>query len=271
MKTLLPFLILLIVPTFGFAQVLTRAEALERIEKATPASLPQSPRVPKAKTDVEDERLKGRVRSITYAVLESDSATPRLTRESFYDESGGLTKMVSYNFEGNPWTIRVFGYLDGKRISKGSYISYGYDPPAPPLRKLATPEPPADTRFEYSEVFKHDDARRLVEKLLYRNNGVLLSREVFSYNGDTVESTTYDRSGKANSRTIAKYDKDGYLIEKSRPDPDGAYGTSVYRYKYDAFDAQGNWTRATVTGKAGQYGGGQKDFQQTEIRTITYY
>ncbi len=33
MKTLLPFLILLIVPTFGLAQVLTRAEALEQIEK----------------------------------------------------------------------------------------------------------------------------------------------------------------------------------------------------------------------------------------------
>ena len=87
MKTLLPFLILLIVPTFGFAQVPTRAEALDRIEKETPPSLPQSPRVPKAKTDVEDERLKGRVRSITYAVLESDTATPRLSRESFYDES----------------------------------------------------------------------------------------------------------------------------------------------------------------------------------------
>jgi hypothetical protein len=135
----------------------------------------------------------------------------------------------------------------------------------------ATPEPPADTRFEYCEVFKYDDAGRLVEKLLYRNNGVLISREVFSYNGDTVESTTYNRSGKANSRTIAKYDKDGNLIETSHQHPDGAYGTSVYRYKYDAFDAQGNWTRATVTGKAGQYRGGPKDFQQTEIRTITYY
>ncbi len=271
MKILLPFLILLIVPTFGLAQVLTRAEALERIEKATPASLPQSPRVSKTKTDVEDERLKGRVRSITSAVLESDGATPRIRHEYFYDESGGLTKQVLYDHQGNPWSIRVFGYLDGKRISKGSYISYGYEPPAPPATKPAAPEPPADTRYQYSDVFKYDDAKRLVEKLLYRNNGVLLSREVFSYNGDTVESTSYGGSGKVDRLTIAKYDKKGNLIETSSPHPDGAYGTSVYRYKYEAFDSQGNWTRATLTGKQGQYRGGQKDFQQTEIRTITYF
>lgn len=121
------------------------------------------------------------------------------------------------------------------------------------------------------EVEFKADSQSKIQTLLYRSNGVLLSREVFSYNGDTVESTTYYGSGKATSRTIAEYDKDGNLIEKSRPDPDGAYATSVYRYKYDAFDAHGNWTRATVTGKAGQYRGGQKDFQQTEIRTITYY
>ncbi len=182
-----------------------------------------------------------------------------------------LRKACHTTIKGDPWIIRVFGYLDGKRISKGSYLAYGYDLAAPPAIKPAAPEPPADTRYEYSDVFNYDNAKLLVETLLYRNNGVLLSREVFSYNGDTVESTTYNGSGKVNRLAIEKYDRDGNLIEASYPHPTGAYGTSVYRYKYEAFDSHGNWTRATLTGKAGQYRGGQKDFQQTEIRTITYY
>jgi hypothetical protein len=273
MKIAFSFIFLSLLSSLSFAQSLTAAEARERIEKATPAALPQSPRVAKAQTDAQHEHLKGKVRIMTDAVIESDG-TNRMRWEFYYDESGYLTKKVFYDYRGNPGDIRVFGYVDGKRVSRSARITYEYNPPlmAPSaLSAPSSPQAPSDKRYEYSYEVKFDDAKRPVEDILYSNNGTLVSREVYSYKGDTVESVSYDKSGKETDRTVERYDEKGNLVEKSFPRTDGSYGTSIYRYKYEAFDSHGNWLRATVTGKEGQYGGGQKDFQHTEIRTITYY
>lgn len=273
MKTAFLFIFLLTLPLLGFAQSLSPAEARERIDRATPEALPQSPRVSKARTDAQRERLKGKVRIVTDSVVEPDG-TNRMRSESYYDESGYLTKRVLYDYRGNPWSIRVYGYIDGKRVSKSASITYEYDPPpamAPPGSGPRPTQAPADKRYEFSYEVKFDDSKRPVEDILYSNNGTLLSREIYSYNGDTVESVSYDKSGKETERTVRKDDAKDNLIEKSSPRTDGSYGTSIYRYKYETFDSHGNWLRATVVGKVDQYGGGQKDFQQTEIRTITYY
>jgi hypothetical protein len=273
MKTVLSLFILAILPSIIISQDLSPSQIRERIDKATPAELPQSPRVAKSKSDAEDEHLKGKVRSVTEADLETDGKTLKLSLESFYDKEGALTKEISYDYRGNPWSITVYGYLDGKRVSNSAEISYEYDPPpaAPPPGTPRKVQAPADKRYEYSDVYKYDGAKRLIEKLLYRSNGSLVDRRVYSYSDSNVELVVYDESGKENSRTIEKYDSKGDLIEATYPHVGNRYGTSIYHYKYDEFDSHGNWVRRTLTGKEGQYGGSQKDFQGTEIRTITYY
>jgi len=274
MRSTLLLIGLIISPTLGMSQMLTPAEAQQRIEKATPPALPQEPRVPRPTTDAQDDRLRGKVRVMTDAVIASDGST-RKRWESYYDESGYLTKTIFYDYKGNPSQVQVFGYIDGKRVSKTSAgIRYDFDPApiVPPAGDtVKRSQPAADKRYDSSFTYKYDALNRLAERAGYSSNGTLGGRTVYTYSGDTVETDSYNGSGDVYDREIDKFDSKGYLIEMSLPQPAGMYGDSIYRYKYESFDAAGNWLRATVTGKLGLYGGAQKDLQYTEVRTITYY
>jgi hypothetical protein len=265
---------LIIAPTPGISQMLTTAEVQKRIEKATPPLLPQEPRVARPTTDVQDDRLKGKVRVMTDAVIASDGST-RKRWESYYDASGYLTKTIFYDYSGNPSQVQVFGYIDGKRVSKTSAsITYGYDPPPiviPPGEAVTRSEPPVDNRYDSSFTYKYDALNRLAERAGYSSNSTLGGRTVYTYSGDTVETLSYNASGDQTDRKVEKFDSKGDVIEMSFPEPRGMHSNSIYRYKYEAFDPAGNWLRATVTGKLGLYGGAQKDLQYTEVRTITYF
>lgn len=254
----------------AFSQTLTSAEAAEKIRQATPAALPQTPVVKKAKSDATDEGLKGRVKSVSVSVEETGKS--RIRTEQYYDNVGNLTKRIYYDYQGNPSDVTVYGFLDGKRVFETVSIRYDYDPPPPksPPGSRSEPIPPADERYDYSSEYKYDDSGKLIEQITYSNTGKVLSRVVYTHEGNKRERTTLDSKGQISSVTKEIADSKDNLVEVIYP-ARGSYGESIYSYKHEKFDSHGNWTRRTVTGKAGRYDGGQTDFQRAEIRVITYH
>jgi hypothetical protein len=129
---------------------------------------------------------------------------------------------------------------------------------------------PSDKRYEFRFDYRYDRSKRLIEELLYRNNGELSGRTAYSYAGQIVEVVSYSGANRETQRRIEKYNAKGDMIEETSPAARG-YSESITRCEYEELDSHGNWLRRVLIGKAGQYGGGQSDFRFTNVRTITYY
>lgn len=253
----------------------------QRLIEATPAALPQSPIVKKLKTDAEDDGLKGKVKSVTQT--EEDLLGVRsfvgikTAFEEFYDENGNRIKHIGYNPEGIPNSITVYGFINGLKVAKfGENISQGYNPPPPapaPMSMMPNAEKPKPVDARYSEgyEYKYDDKGRLQEIVYYRNNGEMRDKKVYTYDGSKVDISSYGKEGKIFYKTIEVVDDKGNTIEKTFDRQSSQFSNSVYTYKYDSFDAKGNWSKRTVTGKDGLYGGGFRDQKYIEYRNITYY
>lgn len=114
---------------------LTDSKAIfaKKIEEATPASLPQFPAAKRLKSDIENERLKGKVKSVTETEEDFSgtwySSGVKMSSEEFYNEDGNQIKSISYDYKGNPSDITVFGYINGMRVLKSGSIDYEYNPP----------------------------------------------------------------------------------------------------------------------------------------------
>lgn len=271
--------ILLLLTLFSisaYSQNYSKDELAKKIEDATPKALPQSPIVKKIKSDAEDDGLKGKVKSVseTEEDLSGTWVTKgiKMSSETFYDEKGNQVKYVYYDYRGNPSNITVYGYLDGMRVSKSGFINYPYNPPPMmmPRSEKAVPEKPADTRYSVKYEYKYDDKKRLKESVGYRNNGEIINKTVYSYDGNKMESSTFDKDGKLYSKTIDLLDDKSNIIEhtfvylnKSKPD-------SITVYTYDSFDEKGNWTKRTIKWKNVE-NNGNKQSNYVEYRKITYY
>lgn len=270
--TLFVFLVGLLISlhSASFGQRLTPAAANVRIKEATPAALPQKPKVAKARSDVNDLGLKGSVKSVITGTEEPDNSVTLRTEEAF-DNSGALTTRISYDYQGNPWRVMVYGYIEGKRIAKDAVIHYDYDPPpmaVPPGTQRSNESP--DTRYSLAYEYVYDTKGVLTEHRLFSNTGQLLTRTVYTYSGATIEKKSFNRDGKLSSQISETYDSRGNLIESSYQASNG-YGPGISQYAYEKCDSQGNWTRRVVTGKTGRWGGTQSDFRRVDVRTITYH
>jgi hypothetical protein len=262
--------LIILFSTCVFGQSVTPQEAKERIEKATPTALPQTPAVTRVSSDAKDEGLKGLVRSVLL-LNEYENGMSQTSSEDLYDRDGMSIRHVSYDYQGNPWQIVIYGYIDGKRVTSLGYISYDYDPPlvAAP-RGGSVPKLPADTRYAYRYEYTYDGKGMVTEKLTYANTGKLSGKTTYAYDGDKRERASSNSDGKNVSKAFEVYNAKGNMTHVTYPGTN-SYGDSVYTFKYEKFDSHGNWTRRIQSGKAGQYGGGQKDFRNIEIRKITYY
>ena len=245
-----------------------------RIAEATPKELPQSPIVKKLTTDSFDDGLKGKVKSVSVSRQSTGTGGEiQMESEEFYDKNGNSLKYIYYDYRGNPGTIDVYGYIDGKRVSQSGSIKYDYNPPPPMARKPAIGDPPApvaDTRYGISYENKYDDKGRLQERYVYGNAGQLYSRTNYVYEINKVTRTSYNSANTVTSIATELLDAQSNVTEVFYPGSNG-YGDSSHKYSYEKFDKKGNWTKRIVTGKAGAYGGGQRDFQSTVYRTFTYH
>lgn len=256
----------------------------QKLAEATPQDLPQSPMDQRITTDVQDEQLKGKVKSVLGATedLTGNWAVKgkKPSIDDFYSESGQRTKKVLYDFKGNPSTVAVYGFIDGARVSKAAEIRYEYNPPimAMPLvgakpNVVKTPEPikPADSRYLTKYEYKYDENKRVKEIVRYSNNGQMSSKYSYIYDGNKVEESFFDREGKLLSKTIEAFDEKGNLIQKIFVHSNTSLPDTVYDYTYQTFDSQGNWTKRTINGKEGRMDGKFNMQNYIEYRSISYY
>ena len=266
----------------SFKLIDSKSILAKKLEDATPSPLPQSSVVKRAKSDVEDELLKGHVKAVieTEEYLDGTGSVAGIIRtgEKYFDKNGNLVKQILYDYRGNPSGVTVYGFIDSKRVSKnGRTIDYGYNPP-PMMAPLGSSAPkpkeqkPSDERFSQSFEYNYDDKGRLVEKLSFNNRGELNRRDTHTYDGKMVTEIITDKDGKVNFKILQVYDDKFNLIEQTYFSTSTAYpDDEKYVYTYLTFDSNGNWTKREERVKTAQYGGGTKDLHSYEYRAISYY
>ena len=259
------------------------ADTQKKLQDATPGPLPQTPVVKRPRTDAEEEFLKGRVKSVfeTNEYLDGTGSVSGIhdSDEMHFDENGNLLKRVFFDYRGNPSNVTVFGFIDGKRVSKrGDEINYDYNPPLMvPPGGLGPPsasgtKKPADSRYSESVEYKYDSKGRLIERVTLGNRGEFDRKEVFTYDGSKVSELTTDEDGKVSFKILRVYDDKSNLIEQTYFSTNPGYrDDEKYTYTYLTFDSHGNWTKREERVKVAQYGGGTKDLHSFEYRTILYY
>ena len=129
---------------------------------------------------------------------------------------------------------------------------------------------PRDYRYTNSYEYKYDPQNRLIERVVRANNGKAIEQTKFVHEGDRVKRLTVNYAGRDVIDGIDMYDPKGELIRTILPAM-GGYAESSLEYKYDIFDAKGNWLERTVTRKTGLLGGKQKTSSWTEKRELAYH
>ena len=250
-----------------------KTETAKRIAAATPPALPQSPAVAKAKSDVEDRNLKGKVKSVlteTANFAANDSPLPKkpsLAEE--FDERGNLVKSTEFDSYGEVSRIRVFGYVAGKRAARTGSLARESSPGGIVLN---FPPGKVDDRFDESYVYKYLGGN-LVEESTSLNNGFLISRTRYVYLKNKKETFYYDGGTKPFRRVVETLDENLNPVKLSIFEPEGGKYKALdpYEVRYDALDAQGNWTQRTISRFYGFGGEGSFSPVSVEYRTIIYY
>ena len=260
----------------SFRLIDVRAAIAEKVKLATPAPLPQTPAAPKTRSDAGDENLKGRVRTVMREseALTGGSADRRTETVTEFDESGNRTKHTFYDEKSRPRSVAVYGYLDGRRVSLSAIVNFNDNPAFQgPLSVMRPPSAKApDPRYTMAYEYRYADGR-LVEEKWIRNDGSPWLTYVYQYRGDRVEESVYTGDGKLNQKYLSVLDAAGREIERTTFNALGVPGRRDVRsvIKYEAFDAQGNWTKRTLTTAAGPNGEARDENVRAEYRTITYY
>jgi len=255
-------------------KVLDEAEAktreAEKVAKAEPSALPQAPVPSRAGSDASDEGLHGGVKSVLTEALSGQERK----RESLdtYNKQGNLIRSEFYDDKGNVDSIKVYGYLDGSRVSKVEDVERDYNPPAPapaPVRETLPLPPNAkkpDPRFQYRSEYKYDDKQRLIEETTFLNDGRLWVRSVYKYQENQKEKLDYSDDGRLTQRVVYKLDAKGNVIEETVLYGDVARYKISYTYE---FDSKGNWTKRTTSTTEIEDGRDRALRPQVNFRTIT--
>lgn len=251
-----------------------KAKEAEELAKAEPSPLPQMPVAQRTGSDASDAGLHGRVKSVLTETQTPSAIGLRPPKRNFldtYNEQGNLTRSESYDDKGNVSTIKVYGYLDGSRVSKVADIEREYNPP-PPVSPTATPPPgsnKSDPRFQYRSEYKYDEKKRLTEETTFLNNGKLWTRTVYKYDANQKERLDYSEDGSLRQRVVYTLDDRGNVVQRTVVNEKGeARHKTSYTYE---FDSSGNWTRQTA--RRVEINNGRELSLPTTVhlRTITYY
>jgi len=240
--------------------------------KAEPSPLPQTPVTRRDGTDATDEGLKGRVKTVLTESQDLSGTWSIQTRmrNSFttYNELGNKVRTELYDHRGNLSDIRVYGYIDGSRVSDFKTIRHEYDLPI-----SIGPAPGAtgrkfDPRYQYRFEYKYDERKRLTEWTYFHSDGAVWQRYVYKYDGKQKEEMVYSADGKLNRRSLLVLDDKGNKVEETLFETSGAVRTKT-SYVYE-FDSPGNWIKRTSSEIVSD-GREQMKPQSVYYRTITYY
>ena len=250
------------------------AEVVVAIKSATPPALPQTPVTPKEKSDAADDNLKGRVRIVLEESQDLSGTWQNQERhrssEEEFNEAGNLVRRISYDSNGYPHSVAVFGYIDGDRVSVSKSVDVGNRFTISAAGPGSTK--PRDTRYNEKRLYKYK-AGRMSEMSLIQNNGDLWMRYVYNHSGSEMTALIYSSNGKLNQKYWYGYDSLGNVVNyrtyEALVDPEKVRGT--YRYSYDKLDEKGNWTQRTQYKIVTENGAEKEKPSQIEYRTITYY
>lgn len=245
------------------------------IDENTPESLPQTPAAKRLTSDAQDEDLKGKVKTILQFeqfIQGKKAGTPKRNDvDTFYNEEGNLVKRVIYDdTSGLPSEVEVFGYIDNNRVSRELSVRSESSPP-PMTVGVPSRSKKRDSRFHSRYGYKYNAAGKIIEMTIYGNDGSVWIRTVYKRSDNKVEEIRYDEAGKVNSRSIVTIDEKGNEIEHRSDNVPLPGSGEILNYKYDEFDAQGNWVKRTVTFSRTIEGVSAVNWIQIETRMITYY
>jgi hypothetical protein len=254
------------------------AETLKKLEAQKPPFLPQEPLVAKERSDAEDEGLKGKVKQITDEREETlkgyNISVKTLARVDYFDQKGNFVQRNFFDALGIPYLIVMYGFIDGKRVSKSKYIEWEGDTSpllAAPKTKTDEPLKKADSRYQFSFEYKYIDGK-LDEERAISSTGELAKRYVYKRTNNQVEHLVYTKDGELEQRSLFTLDKDGNKIEViffGLKNYD-IYGDAKYRYTYE-FDNQGNWIKRTETRERTKNGITSAMQPAVTNRTIIYH
>ncbi len=251
------------------------AEKIEqRLKENTPADLPQKPAVTKKTSDSEDQKLRGRVRSVldeySPVNLKGGALKPRRRAYQEFDENGRLLKRIDFDNLGNPFQVRVYGFVAGKRVARlGPTIRYGGIVSGILIGGTAVrrSEPRFDEFYKYVYV-----GTKLTEERCYDASGGLQSRVAYKHRPGIVEISFFNLGGRIGQRRWTSLDKDGNESEVKISTPSSTFEPeSRYRFRYDVIDGHGNWTKRTLLKWYGYDGEGTFQVEEIQSRTITYF
>ncbi len=258
-----------------FTQSDIDAELKKKYEAMKPQALPQEPVVPRLKSDVQDEGFKGKVKKV---IEESEDLSGtwsvqgrKMSSITYFNDKGNLVQRDSYDFKGFPFSIAVYGYIDGKRVSTDNSTKYDDNPPimAPrPTSKNEEVLSKPDLRYKMSYEFKYLD-ESLVEKIWRFNTGKLWLKYEYKYSKNIVEEIVYTADGKINQHYVNILDDNGNKLEERSLDVLKIYGEKKYNYEY-VFDGQGNWIKRITVFEETRNNVASK-ISWVTYRTITYY
>jgi hypothetical protein len=259
-------------------KILSDSEVSARLSESTaknePSPLPQQPVAPRASSDAKDDGLHGRVKTVLTESQDlsgtwSVQTRKRSSLENFNDQ-GNLTRRDAYDYKGNLFDITVYGYIDGNRVSNFNIIRHEYDPPPMISTTPGAAAKKSDPRYVYRIDFKYDDKKRLIEEIMFHNNGDLWLRYVYKYTGNQRERLVYSSDGSLNQRYISILDDKGNELEQTIFEARDGTIRVKHSYAYE-FDSIGNWTKRTASKLVIKDGSSQQEPQNIYYRTITYY
>jgi hypothetical protein len=269
-------------PVFASFGLITQseidAELSRRYEAMKPPPLPQTPAVTRLTTDAQDEGLKGKVKKV---IEESEdrsgtwSVQGRKTSSiEYYNQNGALTQRDSYDSQGKPFQITVYGYVDGKRVSRSKTDSDSestFSALGPPSAAAGGAPRKSDPRYEYRFEYKYENGK-LVERQMFFSNGRKGMRYVYKHSPSQFEELVYTDEGKLNQRYLSILDADGNEVERTNFGVVNfdIYGDRRYKHTYE-FDAVGNWTKKVTLKEVKENGVTSWEPAYVSYRTITYY
>lgn len=271
-------LLLAMLSVFAFAQKTKPTDYSQKLKQATPKALPQMPAAAMQTSDAQNDNLRGKVKTITVeeeSVDESGKLSERkMSALTDFDNQGRYLREVYFDSLGRPRSIYVYGFLDGARASLANFISYGdaYFEIGRTGDEKDKVKPKPDPRYTYKYGFKYAGGK-LADMQMYLNTGEKGMSYVYNYQGNQREYLAYDGNDDLNQKIIYILDGKGNEIEQRsyniRVEPEII--SVVYRYKYETFDKQGNWTKRRMSKVNTENGKETEELTAVEYRTLTYY
>lgn len=184
-----------------------------------------------------------------------------------YNEKGNKLREQSYDFKNNLSQIRVYGYLDGDRVSASKFIQREYNDLPSVRRGVLSSNKEMDPRYQHRFEYKYDEKKRLIEQKDFLSNGDLVEHYVYKYEGNRKEELRYSENGSLIWRELYILDDKSNEIEETDFERDGSASSKI-SYTYE-FDSHGNWTKRTMKVLLDRHR--RVEAPSVHLRTITYY